>query len=629
MVTAPTSRRSQTTILSCLATGLAVLVLAGCPRPASDSGSSLPLGGIDDSALNEDLFRNTIESLNRMPELMDFSRYGDPQIMADTFSRLRRWRETGEPAFGWEPSPDEEILKQIVDWINQWAGVQPVPSDWQADPLLESLPNELQQLPSIQALNRMNFNIHDGRTLMEAVWLRNVSEMVKDGLDDPGGGDKVALASALFDWTVRNIQLDPDGGPDSPLLHFPWQIVFYGHGTAADRMWVFIRLARQQQIPAVVLGLPDPQSADGIRPWCVGVLDQGELYVFDPRLGLPIPGPAAGPDDRDALLRRPATLSQLASDDRLLRQLDLDGAAYPIRADDLRETVVLLEAMPSDVSPRMRLIEQRLTGTGRLVLSVNASQMGQSIAGLAGVSEVRLWTRPFRTIELHGEMPREVRELAYNEFTTFLNMPFLWKARSLHLYGLHDGTEGANQLYMNSRPPKQFLETQPADSELRMMAEVGKQCASYWLGLSNLDRGNLSAAEDFFRKRTIEDWPAGIWTDGAAYNLGRSFEITARKEHAEERADRTKAEESRTASDKKLADAATRRAERDERRAVVLTKESEELRVKADEWTRAADADARTAENYRSVAIDQYRSRKGSPQSHGDQLRALWLQSSW
>ena len=52
----------------------------------------------------------------------------------------------------------------------------------------------------------------------------------------------------------------------------------------------------------------------------------------------------------------------------------------------------------------------------------------------------------------------------------------------------------------------------------------GKQDASYWSGLIAYQRGNYPAAVDYFARRTLEFMPDGPWTDGARYNLARTFE---------------------------------------------------------------------------------------------------------
>ena len=125
---------------------------------------------------------------------------------------------------------------------------------------------------------------HEGRLLQEAVWLRDVGRWTQgDSFDD------VARATALFDWIVRNVQLDADS---AALPYRPWEVLINGHGTAEQRAWVFALMARQLGLDVVVLEVPDanPPAAGKSKFWLPALLSDGKLYLFDTRLGLPIPG---------------------------------------------------------------------------------------------------------------------------------------------------------------------------------------------------------------------------------------------------------------------------------------------------------------------------------------------------
>ena len=243
------------------------------------------------------------------------------------------------------------MLRQVVNRLNQWLPTQKPPSDWRRDPLVEQLPPSLRDLPPLEDAAAMEFSSYDGFMLEEAVWLRDLSNWARGNtLDD------LQRARKLFDWTVRNIQLDPESVDRTPLL--PREVLLLGHGTALERAWVFILLARQQRLDAAVLaldkgaatrkpaaakedpgGVPAAVPLVDLQPWCVAVLVEGkQLYLFDPRLGLPIP--AQGPiavDHNGQLDIHPATLAQAAADNGLLRRLDLNAdLPYPVKAADLK-----------------------------------------------------------------------------------------------------------------------------------------------------------------------------------------------------------------------------------------------------------------------------------------------------
>ena len=57
-----------------------------------------------------------------------------------------------------------------------------------------------------------------------------------------------------------------------------------------------------------------------LRPRCTAVLIEGQLYLFDTALGLPIPAQGGISVDRNGQLDiQPASLVQVAADDSLLR----------------------------------------------------------------------------------------------------------------------------------------------------------------------------------------------------------------------------------------------------------------------------------------------------------------------
>jgi tetratricopeptide (TPR) repeat protein len=109
-------------------------------------------------------------------------------------------------------------------------------------------------------------------------------------------------------------------------------------------------------------------------------------------------------------------LAQVASDDALLRQLDLDDSRpYPVKAADIQQVTALVEASPGYLSRRMRFLESKLSGQHRVVLSASPQAIEEKLAGGArdgggnGASaakhvrpRVALWTRPYETLSLRA-----------------------------------------------------------------------------------------------------------------------------------------------------------------------------------------------------------------------------------
>ncbi len=106
---------------------------------------------------------------------------------------------------------------------------------------------------------------------------------------------------------------------ENALPHRPWQILLYGRGTAEQRAWVFALLCRQQGLDVVMLELAGAERPVGSKQpaarqprddfWLPAAGVDGQLYLFDTRLGLPIPGPGG---------EGVATLDQVQQDDDAL-----------------------------------------------------------------------------------------------------------------------------------------------------------------------------------------------------------------------------------------------------------------------------------------------------------------------
>lgn len=313
----------------------------------------------------------------------------------EIMQQLIVYRDRRLPPLGWEPSPDQKMLAQVVVWLNQWLRQTERVADWRIDPLLESLDAKLRTDPQLapyiskDALEAGAFEPYEGRLLQEAVWMRDISRWARgDSFDD------LERAAALFDWTVRNVQLVAD---KDEVPHRPWQVLLYGRGTARQRAWVFAMLCRQLGLDVVVLAAePSSPPADGSQAgqgttpvFLTGLLVGDQLHLFDTRLGLPIPG--AGGEGV-------ATLKQVSEDDALLRQLDLEGAPYPVTADMLKGVTAYAVGDWFDLSRRALQVEEKLTGDDRVALSAEPSAVAERLRTLLQIADVKLWPLPFETL---------------------------------------------------------------------------------------------------------------------------------------------------------------------------------------------------------------------------------------
>jgi len=486
--------------------------------------------------LSEELFAWAIGNLNRLEE------FDAGDMLQEIVKRLDQSKATGEGGALMQTWPMPEMLRQVVNRLNQWIRAQTPAAVWQGDPIIKTLPEKLGQLPQVKELGKLEFSAYDGFALREVVWLRDVSAWARgDELND------LDRAGRLFDWTVRNIQLESTlaqtgGEPASRVPLLPWETLMFGRGTGAERAWVFILLARQQGLDAAMLAIdtssaeppgagadetPPRPPADPLQPWVVGVLIEGQWYLFDPVLGLPIPGPEGVKLDESGQLDiRPATLAQVADDDTLLRRLDIgESVSYPVRASDLKRVVALVEASPTYLARRMKMVESRLAGKQRMVLSLDATALAARFAAGEHIAEARLWTHPYETLLARSRLGPEGVRSRLVDLLPYYSAPGapLCKGRMLYLKGRFTGPHGATREFQQSRPPNRVL----AAAKIHQMEKViylrAKQNAGYWLGLIAFQRGNYPSAIDYFLKRTLEAWPGGPWRHGAMYNLGRTY----------------------------------------------------------------------------------------------------------
>ena len=549
----------------------ATFTCSGCRDASTSSPTGTQQGpAAADGQWQEQLFEHAIDNLNRLEDFNSGDMIQKILAQMDRLGKIQSGDSTEQlnPLRDCWPEPD--MLRQIVARLNQWASVQS-PPEWQLDPMVASLPKGLAQLPMLQDLGEMEFTRYDGFELRGIVWLRDVSQWARgDELDD------LAVARLLFDWTVRNIQLAPPSSPQPDpktdwTIQLPWETMFSGHGTAVDRAWVFMLLLRQQGIDAALLAI---ESDETLRPWAVGVIYEDKLYLFDPALGVPIPAPDGLKLDSNGQLDvTPATLAQVVEDENLLQQLDVTAAnPYEVKPSDLKRVVALVEASPCYLSKRMKLVETRLVGDHRMVLTTAPSQQAKRFREFAQLADIRLWQWPYEAIRRRSHLDSQGVFRRLMELMPFYADPAapLRKGRMLYLGGAISGQDGAASALQLARPSNAELETNarvlaenyfkmsmdairklPAAQQraataraeaaaIQLASQEGvvrvraKQDASYWLGLIAAENHSYASAVDYFMQRTIQAWPNGPWTHGAYYNLGRVYERTAEPRKAVE-----------------------------------------------------------------------------------------------
>jgi tetratricopeptide (TPR) repeat protein len=484
---------------------IVILVLgmaAGC-SPSSQSGAGrLPSATAGDARSRQELFQNAIDNLHRLEQFQ-------PQAMLEQV---------------------RQQLNQSVDWKR--------PVDWQRDAMLASLPEAFGSLPMLLSLEDLKLNAFDTLHLQEALALHDVARLAADAVSDD-----LERARRLFDWTVRNIQPMQSGelGTDErgePLraMHLPYQSLFFGRGDAIDRAWIFVLLCRQQELDAVVLAIPGHDAGVVPRPWAVGVLVGEQIYPFDLNLGIIIPG-------KDG--QAPAPLGELAGDDSLLRQLDVDAEnPYPLKADDLARLVALVDASPGYLARRMQVLESKLAGDRKIVLTTRPSEVAERLKKHPQIAQVRLWGVPFERLARQSSpaviaaLGRELLSYRLDLLPEEYRQPAadLQHGRVLHLKGILAAEEdqpSANKFYQRARLADEEIDRSALNPTQRAILHRVKEDASYWLGLVAYERGRFETAIDHFRRRTLGAGNSvNRWTSGALYNMGRAYEAIGQIDEA-------------------------------------------------------------------------------------------------
>jgi len=418
----------------------------------------------------------------------------------------------------------QSVLPQILGRFNQWLAAKQAPAGFRLDPLVEKLPEALRKSPLLTAPERMVLDREDGLALQEAVWLREAAEVaVGREIDD------LARARLLFDWTVRNISLEPATGTASEKAspRRPWETLLFGRGQPLDRAWVFILLCRQQGLDAVLLAKENANSQAGATGdiWLVGLLIDKNLYVFDPVYGLPVPAKNGSGI---------ATLEQVATSPEVFEHLAIDAKhEYRYKSEDFEKVVALVEASPLALGARARVIEADLSGADRLTLAVDASALAERLKACTHVMGVCVWSLPLERAEQKLKPDADARQASILALAPFLEPTTrLWQARVLHLMGKFTGEPGlagersAVRAYEHCRPSLEDLseareakKLSDADEHLLLLA---KRDATYWLGMIALERGRYEIARDYF-SRSLQAGSNNPWTDPSHAMLARAY----------------------------------------------------------------------------------------------------------
>ena len=372
-----------------------------------------------------------------------------------TDSRVNDLSRTMDFVFSERQFDMREFTDKVSIGLNRWGTysdetLKDIP--WEMDAAVQSLFDEHESLPILQRNAELSFINTDTNFLQETVWLSQIAKRVRENsqprqlellrlaagdfkaeakddspvetmvaklhpdLDEKQARD-LASAISLFDWVTRNIQLenafdDSEGSADEFRLNdaeslpaagvpglgytqYLWQTLVYARGDYVERAKLFLALCEQSGLEAVMFAVP---GEDSDKLWAVGVVIGDDYYLFDSKLGLPIPGKKTG---------TVATLAQVRADASLLTSLDLsveesiaDETDYWVKSEETKNLKALMYFAPEAVSRRMKALETSLVGDQRLALTNLPSERIKSLPKTDGVKpspwSISLDTHEFR-----------------------------------------------------------------------------------------------------------------------------------------------------------------------------------------------------------------------------------------
>jgi hypothetical protein len=388
----------------------------------------------------------------------------------------------------------------------------------------------------INDLESPQFQIRDARHIEDCILYNSIATRVA------GDGDDLTRVRRVFDWMVQQIQLVPSGSlaprkaPQAKAR--PYDVLLRGMATEeddwAERSWLFMALCRQLGVDVGLLSYParlpafmlrqDESGSKSHVSWICAALIDGNPYLFDTRIGMPIPGPGG---------RGVATLQDAATDRSILASLELPGGvSYRTSRSDLANAKfrISLDSTLGYLSPRMRELQKDLAGRQRMVLFRDPSEVAEAFQQALGprYGTAELWNMPMEVEFMLFNNPQFVQATQY-AITLFDSKLPLLEARLMQLRG---SLKEAVEKYVGMRfaQDPQAKNGQPIPPQIQ---ETIDSYATYFLALAKLELADRQNADRLFVQllRMLPEPVDGqpftyfrMYRWGAQSNLGRLHE---------------------------------------------------------------------------------------------------------
>ena len=451
--------------------------------------------------------------------------------------------------------------------FNQWIEKHDDDSQWVTPSLLSTLPLHLAGSGLANNVGAKRFFPPDVNYLQEMSWISQIASSVLANEVEhrklwdrhiPEGvqGDqrtKFQNLLRMFDWTVRNIQLSPlldypevaEGeARTAPELGLPGpgysmavrDILVFGQGDWWQRARVLILLARQVDVPVIILGLP-AEYGEVKQPWLAACLIGSELYLLDVEDGTPVMTQKGG--------------GGIASLRNLRANLEYAATLLPARieadVDDILDDLVgLIEADVMSISHRMAILEKYLTGRRQMKLTTSPNTLSRQLRTDHAIAKSEIWVPTYEYYAFAAALNTRLAEgdpdvitfiKEKHDYQMLEDMFQLKEGRFKSFRGRFDDFEievgqetqrGAKTLLMASRLPHEKIIKMTTDRQVQ--EELGyvrpdemplatwqenlrrtkltfvkaKDMASYLIGMIHMEQGNYQDAIDWLERRTLQ-----------------------------------------------------------------------------------------------------------------------------
>jgi hypothetical protein len=342
---------------------------------------------------------------------------------------------------------DIDAWRREIEQLNRYLGdhpkAQPRPlSDEERELLAKQVNLDRDELAELE---NSTFTPLDAHYLEMAFVLRDAAHALN-------GHDLPALdqATKAFDWVVRQVRLQQGEDISVP----PLLVLRRGWGTAQERSLAFLALLDALGIDGCMVAVPAARREDPLRAWVPGALVGSDIYLFDTRLGLALPGP-----DGKGI----ATLAQVRAGLDLRQLLKVqDTCPYDLGPENTRHAEVEVAYSLSSLAPRMEFLQSYLAASEKINLWVDP--VGRFKRFQAAAGGVRVWNSPGDVNNLlrvsRAFLPKEEGGVAQQPFRELVRQQVVpWQYFPQQLRGVRG--EPGQRLQIHFAAPFIYFSTEP------------------------------------------------------------------------------------------------------------------------------------------------------------------------